>query len=456
MRRAISLFLLIIAFSGIINAQQELKFEFDFARFNYDSTSVYLEFYYDLNPANMILTETANGKIIEAIVHIEMKNIETNEFVINKEWKIQNLITDEAGNNLMGVVGFIIPVGKYSLSVSAFDSKNTLVKKTFNETVIVDKLKSNKYSISDIELASSIKKDDVDEKSIFYKNGLEVIPNPAMVYSNNAPVLFYYAELYNLKLKDPKTDFTLQKHIYNSAGTPVYKMSKSVKQISEAVVEYGIVNLAKMPSDSYNLVFSLIDQATNEAFVSSKRFYHYNPNVKDTSSVKRINSSVINSEFSVLNSEDCDKLFSQAKYIAAKTEVEQYKSLDSLGAKREFLFNFWAKRDFEPSTPINEFKNEYLRRVEIANRNYSSLYKEGYLTDRGRVLLLFGEPDQKDFFPSESEYKPYEIWFYNEIEGGATFVFGDPTGFGNFELLHSTKRGEIKDENWKRRLSSQR
>ena len=96
-----------------------------------------------------------------------------------------------------------------------------------------------------------------------------------------------------------------------------------------------------------------------------------------------------------------------------------------------------------------------MKRLAYANKHFSRLGKDGYLSDRGRVLLIFGEPDQKDYFPSESEVKPYEVWFYNQIEGGVTFIFGDVSGFGNYELLHSTKRGEIQDENWIRRLRSQ-
>jgi GWxTD domain-containing protein len=131
------------------------------------------------------------------------------------------------------------------------------------------------------------------------------------------------------------------------------------------------------------------------------------------------------------------------------------KSLDSLKAKREFLYDFWRNRDADPSTPQNEYKEEYMKRVAYANKNFTSMLREGFLTDRGRVTLLYGEPDQRDFYPSDSEVKPYEIWFYNEIEGGISFIFGDVTGFGNYELLHSTKRGEVKDENWMRRISGQ-
>jgi len=44
--------------------------------------------------------------------------------------------------------------------------------------------------------------------------------------------------------------------------------------------------------------------------------------------------------------------------------------------------------------------------------------------------------------------KPYEIWHYYNLQGGVIFVFGDRTGFGSYELLHSTLVGEIKNEEW--------
>jgi len=268
-------------------------------------------------------------------------------------------------------------------------------------------------------------------------------------------VLFYYTELYGLKLEDTNQTFNLQKLLYNSAGIQIYKNSKDVKQNLNPVVEYGLINLSKFPTDSYNLVFSLIDPKSNEAFVTSKRFYLYNPNVKDTTSTKKLNVDVFASEYQLMPEEDCDKMFSEAKYIATNNEIKRYASLDSLSAKRTFLYNFWKNRDTDPATERNEFKEDYMKRVDYANDHFTVGQKAGYLSDRGRVLLVYGEPDQKDYYPNESNMKPYEVWFYNQIEGGVSFIFGDLTGFGNFMLLHSTKRGEISDDNWKSRLATQ-
>lgn len=445
-------FLLVLIVSQINYAQTKLEFELDYARFNYDSTSVFMEFYYELSPANMQKINSAGKVSSEAIVHIEIQNTDSKEFFVNKNYKIVNEVSDSLQKNLSGVLGFIIPKGNYSLLVKSYDANNPKLEKIINENFIVQPFKNDKFSMSDIELATRIKKDAQDTKSIFYKNTLEVFPNASMLYTEQSPVLFYYAELYNLKLEDPTVSFILKRDLLNSAGVMVQRSEKQIKQAANSVVEVGLVNLSKLPSDSYSLALSLIDPKTNQAFISSKRFYLYNPTVVDSGRRGPTNMNVMNSEFGVFTVEDCDIMFKQIKYIASRTELDTYGKLDSLKAKREFMFNFWNARNPEQGSSRNEYKEQYMKRVEYANQNFKSMGRDGYLTDRGRVLLLYGEPDQKDMFPNEPNLKPYEVWFYNEIEGGVSFYFGDITGFGKYDLLHSTKRGEIEDSEWQSRI----
>jgi GWxTD domain-containing protein len=459
MKKFVLTFSFILFYSAFVSAQNqpELNFELDYSRFNYDSSSVYLEFYYELNSKNMQITPSGKGGLVEAIVHLELKNLATNEYSINKNWKIQSIVDLEKkeSKSVNDVMGFVVAEGKYSLVLTIHDAKDPNLKKTINEKVVIQPVKKDKFSISDIELARNIKKDDADQKSLFYKNSLEIIPNPTMIYSHLSPAMFFYIELYNLFLPDEKADFSFQKILYNSSGKSLYKNVKTIKQQKQSVVEYGVVNLSKYPTDSYYFEVTLVDPISKQAFVSTKRFYLYNPNIVDSSRTVNLDSGVIGSEFGLYNIDECNKNFSQAKYLATQKEIDQYSKLDSLNAKREFLYNFWKIRDDNPSTPKNEFKEEYEKRVEFANKNFTRMNKEGYLTDRGRVVLLYGEPDQRDYYASESNLKPYEVWFYNQIEGGVSFYFGDVTGFGNYELLHSTKRGEVQDENWMRRISTE-
>lgn len=95
---------------------------------------------------------------------------------------------------------------------------------------------------------------------------------------------------------------------------------------------------------------------------------------------------------------------------------------------------------------------EYLRRVEKASQRYRAFSKPGWRTDRGRVNILYGEPDEMERVPNSENSKPYEIRKYLQIEIGVEFVFVDRSGFGEYVLVHSTKRGELKDEGWQRFL----
>ena len=97
----------------------------------------------------------------------------------------------------------------------------------------------------------------------------------------------------------------------------------------------------------------------------------------------------------------------------------------------------------------------YMDRVNLCNERYSVINRAGMKTDRGRIYILYGEPDEIERYPNDIDKKPYEIWHYNRLEGGVYFIFGDVSGFSNYELLHSTKRGELRDDYWQRRISVQ-
>ena len=94
-------------------------------------------------------------------------------------------------------------------------------------------------------------------------------------------------------------------------------------------------------------------------------------------------------------------------------------------------------------------RSEYLQRIAAADQLFSAFKKGGWRTDRGRVFVLYGKPDEFERHPSNAA-KPYEIWHYYRIENGVQFVFVEKSGFGDYELVHSTKRGELEDPGWMR------
>lgn len=128
--------------------------------------------------------------------------------------------------------------------------------------------------------------------------------------------------------------------------------------------------------------------------------------------------------------QDLDLAIRQLKYIASDQEMDRL--LSAPPSKREELFqDFWKKRDPTPSTPVNERMEEYYRRVKYANEHFSG-FRDGWETDMGRVYIIFGPPTDVERHPFDIDSKPYEYWFYYDIN--RRFLFVDEDGFGEYRL----------------------
>ena len=129
--------------------------------------------------------------------------------------------------------------------------------------------------------------------------------------------------------------------------------------------------------------------------------------------------------------EDISDAVSQLQYIAKKKELSFIKEGRNDTEQYERFMEFWKKRDPTPGTRRNERMEEYYYRVAFANSRYSKV-TEGWKTDRGFVMVRFGEPDHIERHPYSFNTKPYEIWYYYRI--GRQFIFVDKTGLGDYEL----------------------
>jgi GWxTD domain-containing protein len=436
---------------------QKINFEFDYAQFGYDSLSNYVEFYYSFNQVGLTYIDTDTADYVQGILQIEINDSLTSNSIINKHWIISNEITDTANldKSLIGLVGFVIDKGSYIINITGSDANNPLNKKTISEKVSVQPFLNSNLALSDVQLSSNIIPNSENTSSIFYKNTFEVTPLPASVCGEMQPVLFYYSELYNLTDEISNSEMRLDEMIINSRGQLVSSKSKKISKSVNTRVEVGLVKAYKFPTDTYTLRLNLIDSVANYGVSSSKRFFVYNPSIVTPDTFQTTVSPVLSTTFGAMSEEEIDDLFDKSRYIATVPEIEKYKALSTEDAKREFIYAFWKNRDENPSDERNEYYLTYTKRVIESDGRYTALGKQGWKTDRGRVFIIYGEPSEIERHPNETDARPYEIWKYESLEGGVVFVFGDLTGFSDYQLLHSTKRGELRDDYWQRRIAVQ-
>ncbi|MGH9767933.1 MAG: GWxTD domain-containing protein [Blastocatellia bacterium] len=140
------------------------------------------------------------------------------------------------------------------------------------------------------------------------------------------------------------------------------------------------------------------------------------------------------------------------RWIITDEERKTFDSLKTDDEREQFIEAFWFRRDPDPDTDVNEYREEYYQRIAYANEHYTSGIP-GWKTDRGRIYIMFGKADQIESHPSGGSYDrpvwegggststyPFEIWWYRYIEGVGSDVeieFVDPTGSGEYRIARS-------------------
>ncbi len=441
---------------AVVPGKGSFQVDYDYASFAGDSVQVWFELYYGVHENMVSYRATAAG--LSGSVDFRWVIRKDSQTVASREWTVPHTVADTPalakGQTLVGLQSVALPPGLYAMTLTAVDAAAPGRKDSVSFPVRITGVDNMREALSDVELCTSVQSSD-NRKSLFYKNTLEVIPNPGRLYGTGLPILYYYAEAYNLDRQAEQSFVLVRAAVLDASGKEVAFHERNKPRIHRSSVEIGTLNLSAVHGGSYLFQLTLLDTMRNVLTSSSKRFFIYRLGTERDTVAPAQSAGYAISEYGVMTAEECDNGFRVAAYLATPAEREQYEKLTDLNGKRKFLYEFWKRRDETPETPENEFKAAYMKRVDEANRLYGWGMREGWRTDRGRVLLVYGSPDETERFPSQSGSNPYEIWHYNTLQGGVYFVFVDRRAMGDYALVHSTHRDELHDENWFQHYASQ-
>ena len=177
----------------------------------------------------------------------------------------------------------------------------------------------------------------------------------------------------------------------------------------------------------------------------------------------------VNLENKSIQDQAVDDIF----HVANSYQRQYLRRLTNPDDIKEYIDNFWKEHDPTPNTAENEFRQTYEQRLQFANDNFFETPYPGCRSDRGRILILYGFPDEveeepifMDYMPDSTyhddlfrtEVKSVITWRYYEPENqaftreftGQTFThmyfeFGDMTGCGRYYLIYSSIPDEPYD-----------
>jgi GWxTD domain-containing protein len=323
-------------------------------------------------------------------------------------------------------------------------------------TLIRPAIPPDALGVSDLAFAWEAKEGAPDHP--FYKNGWDVVPNPARVYGLLQPTLTAYYEVYDRRPEHGAGRPLLVRHeLVDRSGAVTVSGPDSVRSEAGEWSRLVTFDVSKAVTGEHRLRVVVTDPATGESATSERTF-----------------SVLWKNELWARSEQD---LLDEARVLFTEEEYERFRAM-SAGDRAVHAEKFWSDADPTPSTPLNEIREEFRRRLAYANRQYGDQGK-GMLTDRGRIYIRFGEPDevQHELLPTqdtqldqqvpelseenaagkllsskdEIDTRPYEIWTYTRqgtplfpererttTVTGLRFVFVDETGTGHYVLRYQS------------------
>jgi len=418
--------------------------EADYARFRGSvNEKQYVEVYYSI-PQKTLLYSTEDG-ISKAEAVLSLFITKGDSVVVAQRWRVPHTKQDTAavqnGINLVGVAGVELAAGDYRITVIGQDMHDLTRVDSVQMACSIRPLVDG-VGMSDLELASVIRKG--EKGGPFYKNTLDVVPNVTGIF-DESQMCYLYGEAYNLLKANDSSDYTQRLQVIDAVGREVISKERVRKRSAESTVIVESIPASKLKMGTYTVILSFLDKTGTPEVSSAKKIFVYNPTSGIDSSLVSAAPTAFVDEYAGLSEEALDLEFDEARYETTSREKDQYEKFVGKEAKGRFLAEFWAHK------PLG-FKEEYFRRVAYTNENFRSLARKGYTTDRGRVYITYGQPDDVERHPNEAEARPHELWTYNNIQGGVFFVFVQRSQGSDYELIHSTHRNEIRDENWERQI----
>lgn len=435
-----------------VASRTKFELQVDACRFVGNDTLNYVELYYGIRENSLSYIREEGNLRGGILMRYEVRR--DSAIIDRKEWVIPHVLDDTlrlAKNQVMtGMKTFGLPSGDYVISVAASDLRTAVLHDSVALALPIRRFPADREILSDIELCTQIQTS-TNRQSLFYKNTLEVYPNPGKLYGAGLPILYYYLEAYNLASSGRTDSVTITSSVFDGAGKELQSQRRNKPRTLNASVEIGTINLSSLRSGSYTLRLAALDVSDSMIATSTKRFFIYKPGSIVDTGRPAVSQDV--SDYTAVPEEALDEEFAQARYVASDLERTQYEGLTAVAAKRKFLGEFWQRRNPGPDPAVNSYKSEYMSRVEYAKAHLSGGLLAGWKSDRGRVYIVYGPPDEIERYPSESETLPYEIWSYRSLQGGVMFAFVDRTVTGDFKLVHSTHRDEVHFEDWYRQFA---
>lgn len=354
-------------------------------------------------PYNELYYQEVDGKIIaDCITEIKLVNRAQGDSLVDSLYHQFTIpsFSQAAKEGLTFYLQFgkYLTVGEYEYIITLYSGNNTgniQGKKTITE---------KDHSLSDILLARAISYDTTG--GFLTKGNLKIIPNPSGIFDEGTEYLYIYYELYNIT--PDSTALKITYSVVDTAGNVVKRASKILKKrFSNQAINSGF-NIETLKPGDYKFKV-VIEDSSSKGMLEKAIDFQIREMQKRLEVVEEL------------------PYYDAIEYFVSKQEYQYFLTLEDEG-RRMYLKKFWEKHNY----------NEIAQRCEYADIHFQEGTVPGLKTDRGRIYIKFGPPDEVENRQWE-ESNPYEYWqYYNGLE----FIFVDVRGTQEYTLVWTNALNE--------------
>jgi GWxTD domain-containing protein len=356
-----------------------------------------------------------------------------------------------------------LEAGDYTLQMSVTDINDSTEDYHFSESIKINPLHLE-ASTSDFVLVDNVNNLKAKAPTKSAGNITPIVSSGSYYLTQQYSTLTFYLELYNFKnALEPEEPYLLKYYIEDTRlSRPLSNYASFKKmEVSPTNILMASFNIKNLPTGNYNLVVEALSPKNDEILKRKLFFYRNNPG-------KRIDISEYKEEqlagTFVRNYTNFDSMYAYVEYLYPISTDGERKAQETILESRNikdmqrYFYAYWVEKN--PLNPQGEW-DKYHKEVNHVNRKYKTPIQKGYLSDRGRVYLVYGEPDLIYSRPFEPSLPPYEQWQYDRIntpysvpQVNKQFVFVEfEISSNDYELIHSTALGELFNRRWQYELA---
>ena len=461
MRRILFVFLSILLSISSLSGK-EIGLEIAYSQFLDADSEPYLEIYFSLNGSSVDYVEQEPGEFIGGIeVTISVKGdsgmLGADRFrLLSPVIKDTSIITDA----FIHQSRLAVAQGNIDLVIDIKDINEPEETYHFEQPL---KVNFNLESISSSDIIMLEDYRPAEGAGVFSKSGYELIPlvNSGTAYfPEELNKISFYTEFYNTDKQLGRDEpFILKYYLRDQVKQQDLNEYASFARHNTGSVTplLASFNIEELPTGNYELVIELLNRSGENVY-SLKKFFYRKNNLAPVNLATLSDSVMMEAFMSQLGG--LDSIFLFIKYLYPISSDNDQRMQDQLLAERnldemkKYFYGFWVRTN--PDNPGKAWL-DYHREVKIVNRYYTTSIRPGYMSDRGRVFLMYGKPTQTDSRRFEPSLPPYEIWQYNDIntpyvvrQNNRIFIFAEfQPSTNDYELFHSTAIGELSSNRWR-------